>query len=75
MDTFIAGVILIAAVAWSSLQALLCAVSLAPSLPTASIKPSASAETVASECAYGQTLIIVRDLATRPSIEKSAHGS
>jgi hypothetical protein len=75
MDMFIAGVILIAAVAWSSLQALLCAVSLAPSLPTASIKPSASAETVASECKRGQTLIITRDLATHHTVENSAHGS
>ncbi len=75
MDMFIAGVILIAAVAWSSSQALLCAVSLAPSQPTASIKPSASAETVASECARGQTLIIARDLATHASVENSAHGS
>ena len=75
MDMFIAGVILIAAVAWSSLQALLCAVSFAPSLPTASVKPSASAETVASECKRGQTLIITRDLATHPIVENSAHGS
>jgi len=75
MDMFIAGVILIAAVAWSSLQALLCAVSLAPSQPTASIKPSASVETVASECALGQSLIIARDLATHPGVENSAHGS
>ena len=75
MDMFIAGVILIAAVAWSSLQALLCAVSLAPSQPTASIKPSASVETVASECKRGQTLIIARDLAAHRSVEKSAHGS
>ena len=73
MDIFIAGVILIAAVAWDSSQEILDAVSLVSSETVAAIKPSASAETLASECAQGQPRVIARDLSVQASVENPAH--
>ena len=73
MDIFIAGVILIAAVAWDSSQDILDAVSLVSSETVAAIKPSASAETLASECAQGESRVIARDLSVQASVENPAH--
>lgn len=74
MDIFIAGVILIAAVAWDSSQEILDAVSLVSSETVAAIKPSSTAETLASECAQGQPRVIARDLNVQASVEDPAHG-
>ena len=74
MDIFIAGLILIAAVAWDSSQEILDAVSLVSTETVAAIEPSATAEKVASECARGQNLIIARDLTVQASVEDPAHG-
>ena len=73
MDIFIAGVILIAAVAWDSSQEILDAVSLVSAETVAPIKPSSTAETLTSECAQGQPRVIARDLSVRPSVENPAH--
>ena len=74
MDIFIAGLILMAAVAWDSSQELLNAVSLAPTETHAPIELSVSAETVATECARGESLIIARDLTVQAIVETPAHG-
>ena len=73
MDIFIAGVILIAAVAWDSSQEILEAVSLVSAETVAAIKPSSTAETLANECAQGQPRVIARDLSVQASVENPAH--
>ena len=73
MDIFIAGVTLIAAVAWDSSQEILDAVSLVSSETVAAIKPSSTAETLTSECAQGQPRVIARDLSVQASVENPAH--
>ena len=73
MDIFIAGVILIAAVAWDSSQEILDAVSLVSAQTVADIKPSPTAETLTSECAQGQPRVIARDLSVQASVENPAH--
>ena len=75
MDIFIAGVILIAAVAWDSSQAITGrGVIWRQAKPSAAIESSATAETPASECAQGHPLIIARDLTVQDSHETPAHG-
>ena len=75
MDIFIAGVLLIIAVAWGSAQEL---------LDVASSKPDEAPETVgaspnpvhpAGECIRGKPLIIARDLTVSDNKEAPVHGS
>ena len=75
MDVFITGVILLAALAWSSSHALLDAVSSAPGEPPATIESSPTRENPSGECEQGRPLIIARDLTVQDGHEAPAHGS
>ena len=74
MDVFIAGVILIAVVAWGASQELLDVVSSAPTEPVGAVEVSPTPENVASECERGRSTIIARDLTVQASSEGSTHG-
>ena len=75
MDIFIAGVILIVAVAWGSAQELLDVDSSKPDEAPETVGASRDLDRPAGECVRGQPLIIARDLTVSDKQEAPAHGS
>lgn len=73
MDVLIAGVILIAALAWHSSHEVLDAAS--PSEPPATIESSPAWENTSSECEQERPLIIARDLTVQDGPVAPVHGS
>jgi len=75
MDIFIAGIILIVAVAWGSAQELLDVSSSMPDEAAETVSASPNLDHAAGECVRGQPLIIARDLSVSDKKEAPVHGS
>lgn len=75
MDVLIAGVILIAALAWHSSHEVLDAASSASGEPQATIESSPTPENPSSECGQVRPLIIARDLTVQDGPEAPTRGS
>ena len=73
MDVFIAGLVLIAALAWHSSHEVLDAVS--PSEPPVTIESTPTPENPPRECGRERPLIIARDLTVQDGPVAPVHGS
>jgi hypothetical protein len=75
MDIFIAGVILIVAVAWGSAQELLDVDSSKPDEAPETVGASPNPDHPTGECIRGTPFIIARDLTVSDKKEAPVHGS
>lgn len=75
MDVFIAGVMLIAALAWHSSHEVLDAASSTSGEPPATIESTPTQENTSSECERERPLIIARDLTVQDGPVAPVHGS